>query len=52
MTVRHFFGKTCGISPFHRKRVTPKFVGVNVVCLEGFGPAGIPLHATIGKGMA
>jgi hypothetical protein len=51
-TARHFFCKTCGIYPFHRKRVTPDFFGVNVFCLEGFDPAGLPVRATIGKGMA
>ncbi|MEP5189637.1 MAG: GFA family protein [Marinomonas sp.] len=50
-TARHFFCKTCGIYPFHRKRVTPDYVGVNVFCLEAFDPAGIPVRATIGKEM-
>jgi hypothetical protein len=49
---RHFFCSTCGIYPFHRKRVTPDFVGVNVFCLEGFDPAGIPVRATVGAAMA
>ena len=52
MTARHFFCSTCGIYPFHRKRVTPDFVGVNVFCLERFDPTGIPVRATIGKDMA
>lgn len=56
-TARHFFCRTCGIYPFHRKRVTPDFVGVNVFCLDDFDPAdpsfgGIPVRATVGKGMA
>lgn len=51
MTARHFFCSTCGIYPFHRKRVTPDYVGVNVYCLEGFDPTGIPVRATIGKEM-
>jgi hypothetical protein len=42
----------CGIYPFHRKRVTPDYVGINVFCLESFDPAGIPVRATIGAGMA
>ena len=50
-TARHFFCSTCGIYPFHRKRVTPDFVGVNVLCLEGFDPAGIPVRATHGAAM-
>ena len=51
-TARHFFCSTCGIYPFHRKRVTPDFVGVNVFCLDGFDPSGIPVRATAGAGMA
>lgn len=51
MTARHFFCSTCGIYPFHRKRVTPNFVGINVWCLDGFDPTGIPVRATIGKEM-
>ena len=50
-TARHYFCKTCGIYPFHRKRVTPDVFGVNVNCLEGFDPDGIPVRATDGKGM-
>jgi hypothetical protein len=50
-TARHFFCKVCGIYPFHRKRVTPEFFGINVHCLEGFDPQGIPVRKTIGAGM-
>lgn len=50
-TAQHFFCKTCGIYPFHRKRVTPDFVGVNVFCLDGFDPAGIPVRRTSGRAM-
>lgn len=50
-TARHFFCGICGIYPFHRKRVTPDFVGINVFCLEGFDATGIPVRATVGKGM-
>ena len=50
-TARHYFCKTCGIYPFHRKRVTPDFFGVNVFCLDGFDPEGIPVRSTVGKGM-
>lgn len=41
-TARHYFCKVCGIYPFHRKRVTPDFFGVNVACLDGFDAGGIP----------
>ena len=51
MTARHFFCKRCGIYPFHRKRVTPDHFGVNVFCLEGFDPAGIPVRQTAGASM-
>lgn len=50
-TARHFFCRTCGIYPFHRKRVTPDHFGVNVFCLEGFDPAGIPVRQAIGSAM-
>lgn len=50
-TARHFFCKTCGIYPFHRKRVTPDYFGVNVFCLDGFDPAGIPVRRTAGRDM-
>ncbi|UWX04829.1 GFA family protein [Pseudoxanthomonas sp. NC8] len=51
-TARHFFCKVCGIYPFHRKRVTPDYVGINVFCLEGFDPEGIPVRRTVGATMA
>ena len=47
----HYFCNICGIYPFHRKRVTPDYFGVNVFCLEGFDPKDIPVRATIGAGM-
>lgn len=51
-TARHYFCKVCGIYPFHRKRVTPDYFGVNVFCLDGFDPAGIPVRRTVGRNMA
>lgn len=51
-TAVHHFCRRCGIYPFHRKRVTPDHFGVNVHCLDGFDPAGIPVRATVGAGMA
>lgn len=50
-TATHYFCNTCGIYPFHRKRVTPDHFGVNVFCLEDFDPAGIPVRATAGAAM-
>ncbi|HEX2593714.1 MAG TPA: GFA family protein [Rhizomicrobium sp.] len=50
-TAKHYFCKTCGIYPFHRKRMVPDSYGVNVFCLEGFDPAGIPVRHADGVGM-
>jgi hypothetical protein len=50
-TAKHYFCRTCGIYPFHRKRVTPDYYGINVGCLDDFDPAGIPIRATDGAGM-
>jgi len=50
-TARHFFCKVCGIYPFHRKRVTPDYFGINVHCLHEFEPAGIPVRQAVGAGM-
>ena len=51
-TAKHYFCGVCGIYPFHRKRVTPDYYGINVFCLDGFDPTGIPVRATVGAGMA
>ena len=51
-TARHYFCKVCGIYPFHRKRVTPDYFGINVHCLEDFEPTGIPVRQADGAGMA
>lgn len=50
-TARHYFCKVCGIYPFHRKRVTPDHLGINVHCLHDFDPAGIPLRQAVGAAM-
>ncbi|WP_432454014.1 MULTISPECIES: GFA family protein [unclassified Agarivorans] len=50
-TAKHFFCKICGIYPFHRKRVTPDYLGINVFCLDDFEPKDIPVRATVGAGM-
>ncbi len=50
-TAQHHFCKVCGIYPFHRKRVTPEYFGVNVFCLDGFDSSRFPVRATDGKGM-
>lgn len=51
LTATHYFCNTCGIYPFHRKRVTPEHLGINVFCLDDFDPSGIPVRATVGAGM-
>ena len=50
-TAQHHFCGECGIYTFHRKRVTTDYFGINVFCLEGFDPAGIPVRATVGAAM-
>ena len=37
--------------PFHRKRVTPDHLGVNVFCLQNFEPTGIPVRQAVGAAM-
>lgn len=50
-TACHHFCKVCGIYPFHRKRVTPEYFGVNVHCLDGFDPTGLPVRQAEGAAM-
>jgi hypothetical protein len=48
-TATRHFCTVCGNYPFHRKRVTPQFLAINVYCLDDFDPAGIPVRATRGR---
>lgn len=50
-TARHYFCRTCGIYPFHRKRVTPEFYGINVHCLNNFPFDTFPVRETNGSNM-
>ena len=50
-TAKHYFCSVCGIYPFHRKRVTPDNLGVNVFCLQNFEPSGIPVRRADGAAM-
>ena len=50
-TAQHYFCSICGIYPFHRKRVTPDYFGINVNCLHEFNHQGIPVRETNGKDM-
>lgn len=52
MTAKHYFCKICGIYPFHRKRVTPDYFGVNVFCLEGVDIEDVPVRNTVGAAMS
>lgn len=51
MTATHYFCKVCGIYPFHRKRVSPEYFGINVHCLENADFSDIPIRATVGAEM-
>jgi hypothetical protein len=50
-TARHYFCKVCGIYPFHRKRVTPDNLGINVQCLEDANLEGVPVRRAVGAAM-
>lgn len=50
-TSEHYFCKVCGIYPFHRKRVTPDYYGINVFCLKDVDLKGIAVRATVGADM-
>jgi len=50
-TARHFFCSVCGIYPFHRKRVAPYNLGINVHCLHDFDPTGVPVRQAVGAEM-
>jgi hypothetical protein len=50
-TALHYFCRTCGIYPFHRKRVTPDNLGINVHCLEDFDRSGTPVRQAGGATM-
>ena len=49
---KHHFCTICGIYTFHRKRVTPDFLGINVNCLDDADTAGVPVVAVDGIGMS
>jgi len=48
-TATHYFCKTCGIYPFHKKRVTPDYYGINVHCLEDAEWLDAPIRETNGR---
>lgn len=49
---RHWFCRTCGIYPFHRKRSAPDSYGVNVGCLEDFDMSAYPYRLADGQTMS
>ena len=49
---RHHFCRICGIYVFHRKRAAPDLYEVNVFCLDGFDPSGLPVRVSEGVGMS
>lgn len=51
-TAKHHFCKKCGIYTFHRKRVTPDFLGINVYCLDDVDFANIPIVEVDGVSMS
>lgn len=51
-TAKHHFCKRCGIYTFHRKRVTPDFLGVNVYCLEDADVSEVPIKEVDGVSMS
>lgn len=50
-TAIHHFCGVCGIYPFHRKRVTPDYYGINVNCLDHVDLSALPLRETHGADM-
>ena len=49
---RHWFCRTCGIYPFHRKRAAPDHYGVNVGCLSDFDASAYPYRSADGLTMS
>lgn len=49
---RHWFCRTCGVYPFHRKRAAPNFFGVNAGCLDKFDAMAYPYRVADGLTMS
>lgn len=49
---KHHFCKVCGIYTFHRKRVTPDFLGVNIHCLDTADILNVPTVLVDGRSMS
>lgn len=47
---KHYFCKTCGIYPFHRPRIAPDEITVNVNCLDGVADVdALPINRIDGR---
>ncbi|MBN8487815.1 MAG: hypothetical protein J0M20_08850 [Burkholderiales bacterium] len=49
---RHFFCRVSGIQPFHRKRVAPGVLVVNVHGQEDIALGGVPVRRAAGAAMS
>jgi hypothetical protein len=49
---RHFFWALCGITPFHRKRVTPNHFSVKFHCSTGFDASTPAVRQVEGRGIS
>lgn len=51
-TAKHHFCLKCGIYTFHRKRVTPDYLGINIYCLDTADIIGVPIIDVDGISMS
>lgn len=49
MKAKHYFCKTCGMSPFSRPRLDPSRWAVNVRCLDGVDVKALPVRLFDGE---
>ena len=49
---KHYFCKTCGIYPFHKRRSAPDSYSVNVFCLDDAEVDQVPIVAADGRSMS
>lgn len=50
---RHYFCKTCGIYPFHKRRTQPDHYAINVYCLDDTEAVDrVPIRMTDGKSLS
>ena len=49
---RHYFCKTCGIYPFHKRRSQPDHYGINLYCLDDADVDAVPIVPADGKSMS